>query len=145
MVFKKEVMNQLEGRDTSDLEAAELEPIDMSMPVMKEIGAQWLVEMASYIRDNPQFIVNGFVRSGFTGAIDELHDCDDEADKCDEEPHNFESESESDYPYFTDTTEEELKISKQNAHYILHTLYNVMSKLIAIGIVHLIEFLIFII
>ncbi len=38
------------------------------------IGAKWLVEMAEYISDNPQFIINGFVRSGITGAIDGVED-----------------------------------------------------------------------
>ena len=61
-------MEQLEGRDLDDLEAAELQPINLGMPTLKEIGAQCLVEMAEYISDNPQFIVNGFIRSGITQA-----------------------------------------------------------------------------
>jgi len=40
------------------------------MTVMKEIGAQWLVDMAEYISGNPQFIVNGFLRYGITAALD---------------------------------------------------------------------------
>ena len=39
-------MEQLEGRDLDDLEAAELQPINLRMPILKETGAQWLVEMA---------------------------------------------------------------------------------------------------
>ena len=39
------------------------------MQVVKQI-AKWLVDMAKYISDNPQFIVNGFIRSGITGALD---------------------------------------------------------------------------
>ena len=62
-------MEQLEGRDLNDLEAAELQPISLGMPTLKEIGAQWLVEMAEYISENPQFIVNGFhMLSGITRA-----------------------------------------------------------------------------
>ena len=38
------------------------------MPILKEIGAQWLLEMAEYISENPQFIVNGFIRSRITRA-----------------------------------------------------------------------------
>ena len=38
------------------------------MPILKEIRAQWLVEMAEYISENPQFIVNGFIQSGITRA-----------------------------------------------------------------------------
>ena len=44
-------------------------PIDLSMGMMKEIGAKWLVDMASYISDNPQFIVNGFIHAGITKAL----------------------------------------------------------------------------
>ena len=71
-------MKQLEGKDLEDLVKAELEPINMGMPILKEIGAKWLVEMAEYLSDNPQFIVNGFLHSGIAAAIsgDEIK-CDD--------------------------------------------------------------------
>ena len=39
------------------------------MAVMKEIGSKWLVDAADYISNNPQFIVNGFVRAGITYPI----------------------------------------------------------------------------
>lgn len=68
--YSEEVMKQLEGKDLENLEEAELEPINMGMPILKEIGAKWLVGMAEYISDNPQFVVNGFLRSGIAGAID---------------------------------------------------------------------------
>ena len=51
-------MKQLHG---NDLESAELQPIDLSMPQLKELGAKWLVKMAEYISANPNFIVNGFI------------------------------------------------------------------------------------
>ena len=63
-------MQQLEGRDLNDLEAAELQPIQLGMQVMKDVGAKWLVELADNISNNPQFLVNGFIHSGITGAID---------------------------------------------------------------------------
>jgi len=40
----------LEGQD---IETVAVAPIDLSMGMMKEIGAKWLVDMASYISDNP--------------------------------------------------------------------------------------------
>ena len=92
--YSGEVTNQLEGRDLDDLEAAELQPIDLGMPVMKEIGAKWLVEMADHISNNPQFIVNGFLRSGITGAVDEM-DSDDQLYVSDDDLHN--SDDGSDY------------------------------------------------
>ena len=51
----------------------ELEPINLGMPVL-EIGAKWLVEMADYISDNPQFIINDFIRSGIARAADGRQD-----------------------------------------------------------------------
>ena len=40
------------------------------MSVMKEVSVRWLVEVAEHISDNPQLTVNGFLRSGITGAFD---------------------------------------------------------------------------
>ncbi len=70
--YSEQVLAQLEEEDTSDLEALELEPINLGLPALKEIGAKWLVDMAAYISDNPQTIVNGFIHSGITGALDGL-------------------------------------------------------------------------
>ena len=58
--------------DQSDvpLDDVVLDPIDFSLPIMKNVGAKWLVKMAEYIADNPQFIVNGFVRVGICQALD---------------------------------------------------------------------------
>lgn len=62
-------MQQLDGRELDDLEEAELELIELGMPLLK-VGAKWLVEMAKYISDNPQFIVHGFIQSAISGAIE---------------------------------------------------------------------------
>ena len=67
------------------------------MPVLKEVGAEWLVEMADYISDNPQFIVNGFVRSGIAGAADGEDDkTDNESSGSDDESPGSESDDRSD-------------------------------------------------
>ena len=39
--------------------------------------------MASYVSENPQFIVNGFIHSGITGALDALET--DDMDKLEDE------------------------------------------------------------
>ena len=39
-------MKQLEGRDTDDLESLELQPIEWSLPTLKEVGAKLLVGTA---------------------------------------------------------------------------------------------------
>ena len=58
-----------------DIESAELQPINLGMPVLKELGAKWTVEMAEYFGENPQIVVNGFVKAGIAGALDGHIDC----------------------------------------------------------------------
>ena len=41
---------------------AVLEPVDLSLPSMKELGAKWLAAyVAEYLVGNPQFMVNRFI------------------------------------------------------------------------------------
>lgn len=83
--YTEQVVKQLSGKSMDDLEEAEIEPIDLSMPAIKNIGAKWMVEMAEYISNNPQFIVKGFIRSGITGTVDgAIEDSDDEEDDDDD-------------------------------------------------------------
>jgi len=42
----------------------------LNMTVMKEAGAEWLESMLKYISNNPQFIVNGFVRGSINSGKD---------------------------------------------------------------------------
>ncbi|MCG8626916.1 MAG: hypothetical protein MJE68_33560, partial [Proteobacteria bacterium] len=65
--YSNEIMKQLEGRE---IESAKLQPINLGMPVLKELGARWIVEMAAYFGENPQIIVNGFVKTGIAEALD---------------------------------------------------------------------------
>ena len=66
--YSDKVMKQLQG--ISDVQSAELQPVNLCMAAVKELSAQWLVEMAEYIADNPQFVVNGFGRVGISKALD---------------------------------------------------------------------------
>ena len=52
----------------------------MCLPVMKERFCEWIVEIHEYIASNPQFIVNGFVHTGITKALDGNLDSDREDD-----------------------------------------------------------------
>ena len=58
-----------------DIDSIELELINMGLPILKELGAKWLVDMHKYIEMNPQIIVNGFIHLGIAGALDGLEDC----------------------------------------------------------------------
>ena len=53
--YSQQVTEQLQGKDNKEVE---LHQIDLGLPILKELGAKWLVEMFQYISDNPQFIVN---------------------------------------------------------------------------------------
>ena len=53
---------------------AVLESVDLSLPSMKELGAKWLTGMAEYLAANPQFMVNRFICSGVTHALDHNDD-----------------------------------------------------------------------
>ena len=66
MWYSDQVTQQMEGQD---IETVAVEPVDLSMGTMKELGAKWLVDMANYISDNPQFIVNGFIHAGIAKAL----------------------------------------------------------------------------
>ena len=89
--YSNQISKQLEGED---METAELTPVDLSMPILKELGAKWWVEMAEYIADNPQFIVNGFVRAGIAGALDGKEQESDRSDTGDSEDDETDEESE---------------------------------------------------
>ena len=49
---------------------ADLQPVDLCLPLMKEHTAKWLVEAANHISNNPQIIVNGFIKAGISKALD---------------------------------------------------------------------------
>ena len=57
-----------------DIESVELLPIDLSLGIVRELSVRWLVEMAEYISDNPQFIVNGFIWAGISESLDGCED-----------------------------------------------------------------------
>ncbi len=45
--YSDEVTNQLQG--VSDVESVEIQPVNLCMAAVKELSAEWLVEMAEYI------------------------------------------------------------------------------------------------
>ena len=65
--YSKKISEQLEGQDMANVM---LEPVDLSLPIMIELGAKWLTDVGEYLASNPQFIVNGFFHSGISHALD---------------------------------------------------------------------------
>ena len=55
--------------EDQDIKIVAVEPSDLSMGMMKERRAKWLVDMAHYIGDNSQFIVNGFTHASIAKAL----------------------------------------------------------------------------
>uniref|UniRef100_A0A1X7U5T8 DDE-1 domain-containing protein n=1 Tax=Amphimedon queenslandica TaxID=400682 RepID=A0A1X7U5T8_AMPQE len=70
--YTSQVMEQIQGISDDDIETHNLQPIDLSMARVKEISAEWLVQVSMYIASNLQFLVNGFINAGITGALDNL-------------------------------------------------------------------------
>ncbi len=68
--YSEQITRQLNGRSEEEIDNFELEPINLSMVRMKEVSANWLVQMFTYLADNPQFLVNGFLKSGINAALD---------------------------------------------------------------------------
>ena len=89
--YSDEVMKQLQG--VSDIESAEIEPINICFSAMKVLTSQWLVDMNEYIANNPQFIFNGFRRAGIADALDGHRGDDSDLAEEDEDPLSEESES----------------------------------------------------
>ena len=56
--YSNEILQQLRAHCHASL--------NLGLPVMKELGAQWLVKMVQYIEDNLPFVVNGFVKAGIS-------------------------------------------------------------------------------
>ena len=68
--YSEQLLQQFQAQGDVPLCDVILEPIDLTLPFLKSVSAEWFVKMAEYITDNPQFIVNGFVRAGICRALD---------------------------------------------------------------------------
>ena len=73
--YAEQIQRQLEE---NDIESTALQPINLGLPMMKELGAKLMVEMAQYFADNPQIIVNEFIKAGIIGALGSHMDIQDE-------------------------------------------------------------------
>lgn len=117
--YAEEIFKQLRGPDsTSD----RLEPVDLSLPVMKELCSKWILEMFEYISANPQMIVKGFVRAGISKALDEepssadnVSDLDDVTGEQDLSESSSEDDTDSDEASFPDVDLEENVIVMDNS------------------------------
>lgn len=77
--YADQVASAITGSDDSDIE-----PIKYPLPVMRELGAQWLASMHEYISDNPTIIVNGFLKAGILQAFSDVEQVDGDSDTTDD-------------------------------------------------------------
>ena len=94
--YASEVMKQFHGKEVQDLEEMDFQAIDMSMQVMKDVVALWLVELYEHMSDNPGIIVNGFMKSGMSKAMDGVIDSGLELQKLHEESDSDMDDNDSD-------------------------------------------------
>ena len=65
--YSEQLLQQIENQNVVPVSDVVLEPVDLSL---EHISTNWLVEMWEYIVDNPQFVVNGFITSENSCALD---------------------------------------------------------------------------
>ena len=90
--YANKVLQQLDSSVDID---QELQPIDLSLPVLRELGAKWITEMAGYFANNPDIIVKGFIKSGISGALDGVYTEEEGMDSDDNEHSETLSDEES--------------------------------------------------
>ena len=87
------------------------EPVDMSAPRMKAVGAKWLVSLYEHFLESPDIIINGFLASGIPQSIDNktpyLHESDSSEDES--------SSSEDEYSSSENEFSSEDKCSSENS------------------------------
>ena len=54
--YSSEVRKQLDKNTT--------QPVDLSMSIVKPLGAMWLMDAYEYIKSKPSIIINGFRGAG---------------------------------------------------------------------------------
>ena len=87
--YASKVLQQLDSSVDID---QELQPIDLSLPILRELGAKW---MASYFANNPDIIVKGFIKLGISGALDGVYTEEEGMDSDDNEHSEALSDEES--------------------------------------------------
>ena len=93
--YAQQVVQQISGKSDDELENFELPAIDLSMARMKEISAEWIVDMAEYINQNPTFLVNGFIKSGITEALTGISELSNTEEQCEADQGDDSTDDES--------------------------------------------------
>ena len=62
--LRKQFQNWHSSQVSKHTDSAVMKPVDLSMSVVKPLGATWLMSMFDYIKANPSIIINGFKGAG---------------------------------------------------------------------------------
>ena len=102
-----------------NIEDQQLQPTDLSLPLLRELGAKWIVEMAGYFANNPDIIVKGFIRSGISRTLDGVNTDEEEIDSDDNEHSEVSSDEETSDKETPETTLESESVSLEREHSII--------------------------
>lgn len=64
------VAQQLEEDD----DQLDVQPVNLTTAAMRSIGARWIVQMYKHLCDNPQIIVNGFLKARIPQPFDSYNE-----------------------------------------------------------------------
>ena len=95
--YAEQIIKQPEGQD---IETAVLQPIDLGLPALKELGVKWMVEVTDYFGENPQTAINGFIKAGIVQALEDQGSQDsggDSGTQLETDSEEYESDSDDDY------------------------------------------------
>ena len=70
--LRKQFQNWYSSQVSKHTDSAVMQPVDLSMSVVKPLGASWLMSTFDYIKANPSIIINGFKGAGigkWKGAV----------------------------------------------------------------------------
>ena len=115
--YASQILQQL--NPSLNIEDQQLQPIDLSLPLLRELGAKWIVEMAGYFANNPDIIVKGFIRSGISGALDGVNTDEEEIDSNDNEHSEVSSDEETSDEETPETTLESESVSLEREHSVI--------------------------
>ena len=62
--LRKQFQNWYSSQVSKDIDGAVMQPVGLSMSVVKPLGATWLMNTFDYIKANPSIIINGFKGAG---------------------------------------------------------------------------------
>jgi len=76
----------------TQLDQSAFESVNLSLPVLQALGANWLVDMSEHFSSNPDITVHGFVNAGIAAALDGSMDEQDSIDLSTESDFEIESD-----------------------------------------------------